>query len=156
VTAQPTREQLISELDRSVSDTLDYFANEGPQSNARVGDWSALQILAHFPYWHYATGWGITSVTLGGPPWQLSGTADETNAACLAMMTGDGFDGLIGLLRQANIRLVQAAQAAPNLDAIAFRTADAREVSVRSRLEIMARHWHSHLEQLRAASQPPR
>jgi hypothetical protein len=150
MTSQPTKEQLIAELDRTVNDTLDFFDGQGRQSETRVGDWGALQVLAHFPYWHYATGWGITSATLGGPPWQLSGTADEINAACLAMMTGDGFDGLIGLLRRAQVRLVQAAQAAPNLDAIAFRMADGREVSVGQRLEIIARHWRSHLEQLQA------
>jgi hypothetical protein len=146
--AEQTKDELIAELERSVRDTLAYFDGPGRQSNARIGDWGAREVLAHFAYWHYATAWGITSATLGGP-WQLSGNADETNAACLALLAGEGFDDLTAQLRQAQQRLVRAAGAAADLDVTAFRMADGREVSIRGRLETIARHWRGHLDALR-------
>ena len=147
--AEQTREQLIADLERSVRDTLAYFDGPGKQSGARIGDWGARDVLAHFAYWHYATAWGITSATLGGPPWQLSGNADEINAACLRLLAGDGFDDLTAQLRVAQQRLARAVGAATNLDATAFRMADGREVSIGGRLETIARHWRGHLEALK-------
>jgi hypothetical protein len=149
--AEQTKDELISELERSVRDTLAYFDGEGRQTTARIGDWEARDVLAHFAYWHYATAWGITSATLGGPPWQLSGNADETNAACLALLSGEGFVDLTTHLRQAQQRLVRAASAAADLDVTVFRMADGREVSIRGRLETIARHWRGHLEALKQA-----
>ena len=108
-------------------------------------------MLAHFPYWHYATTWGIASAAAGGPPWQLSGTADEINAACLTLHRGEDFAELIGELRRAQNRLVRAARAVHDLDAPAFRAPDGRLVSVRQRLETIARHWRGHLQALREA-----
>jgi hypothetical protein len=133
-----------------VSDTLAYFEGVGRESSARIGDWSALDVLVHFTYWHYATAWGMYSASIGGPPWQLSAPADETNAACLLLLKGDGFPEMIAQLRRLQSRLVLAATAAPDLDAPALRMPDGRDVSVGQRLEIMARHWRSHLEALQA------
>ena len=131
--------------------TLAYFDGPGQQTKTRIGNWGAREVLAHFAYWHYATAWGITSAMLGGPPWQLSGNADETNAACLALLAGEGFGELTAHLRQAQQRLVRAASGATNLDATAFQMADGREVSIRGRLETIAKHWRGHLEALQQA-----
>ena len=106
-------------------------------------------MLAHFPYFHYATTWGIQSAATGGPPWVLSGTADEINDACLRMHAGERFDDLVAELRRAQERLVSAARAAPDIDAPAFRRPDGETVSIRQRLEMIARHWRAHVEALR-------
>jgi len=149
MTSQQTREQLIEELERSVSDTLAYFEGPGQETKARIGDWGGWEVLAHFAYWHYATAWGITSATMGGPPWQLSGSADETNAVCLALLAGQRFGDLSAHLRLAQERLLRAAHAATDLDAAAFRMSDGREVSIGQRLDTIARHWRGHLDALR-------
>jgi hypothetical protein len=145
-----TKELLIGDLSAAVDETLAYFEGPGQSSGARIADWGAWETLAHFAYWHYATGWAIRSAALGGPPWQLSGSADEINAAALALMAGDGFAPVIAMLRGAHERLLRAARDAADLDATAFRMADGREVSIGQRLEIIARHWRGHLEALRA------
>lgn len=150
-TAEQTKDGLIRELTEAVQETLAYFEGPGQTNRAHIGAWGAWDVLAHFPYWHYATAWGIRSATLGGPPWQLSGNADQTNAACLAMLEGESFATLIAQLREAQARLLQAAQAAGDLDAAAFRMADGREVTVGQRLETIARHWRGHLQALRDA-----
>jgi hypothetical protein len=89
---------------------------------------------------------------MGGPPWQLSGTADQINDACLALHQGESFDELIARLRRATERLVRAAQSAQDLDAAAFRAPDGRTVSIQQRLETIARHWRGHLQALQAAN----
>jgi hypothetical protein len=149
MTAATSKDALIAELSAAVSETLDWFEGPGQRSAARIDSWGAWEVLAHFAYWHYATGWGIRSAALGGPPWQLPGSADETNAAALALMVGDGFGPMIAVLRGAHERLLRAARDATDLDATAFRMADGREVSIRERLEIIPRHWRSHLAALR-------
>ena len=150
-TSAETKEGLIRELSEAVQETLAYFEGPGQTAKARIGDWGAWDVLAHFPYWHYATAWGIRSSAIGGPPWQLSGNADEINAACLAMLEGESFAALVAQLREAQARLLRSAESAGNLDAVAFRMVDGRQVTVGQRLETIARHWRGHLQALREA-----
>jgi hypothetical protein len=151
MTAEPAKDALIAALQSAVDETLAYFEGPGQGNRARIDQWGAWEVLAHFPYWHDATAWGIRSGALGGPPWLLSGTADEINAACLALREGEGFDDLARQLREATRRLVRAAEGAPDLEAAAFATRDGRTVSVRGRLETIARHWRGHLQALKDA-----
>lgn len=151
MTNQADNDALIADLERTVQETLAYFEGEGRAGMARIDQWGAQEVLAHFAYWHHATAWGIASAARGGPPWQLSASADETNAADLAVHAGESFDDLLGQLRAAQSRLVRVARAAPDLDAPAFRMLDGRTVSSRQRLETIARHWRGHLELLQGA-----
>lgn len=145
------REQLVEALDNAVQETLAYFGGAGRETAARVANWGGWEVLAHFLYWHDATGWGIASANIGGPPWQLSAGADETNAAALALHAGESFDDLIAQLRAANTRLLRAARAATNIEAPAFRFGDGRLISIGQRLETIARHWSGHVQALREA-----
>jgi hypothetical protein len=151
MTSAQSKDSLINGLDSAVRDTLAYFEGSGQTTRTRVDQWGAWEVLAHFPYWHFATAWGILSANRGGPPWQLSGNADETNAACLALREGESFKDLMTGLQGAQQRLTRAARACDNLDAPAFRMADGRTVSVAQRLETIARHWTGHLQALRDA-----
>ena len=151
MTSQPSTDDLIANLESAVRDTLTYFEGAGRATEARIDRWGAWDVLAHFPYWHNATAWGIASAGLGGPPWQVSGSADEVNDAALALYAGEDFDTLVGQLRQAQARLVRVARQASDLDAPAFRMPDGRTVSIRQRLETIARHWRGHLDALRDA-----
>src|SRR5712692_1196571 len=112
--AEQTKDDLITELERSVQDTLAYFDGLGQQTKTRIGNWGAREVLAHFAYWHYATAWGIRSAALGGPPWLVPGSADEVNAAALAVQGGEGFAGMIAQLRAMQERLTRAAAEAGN------------------------------------------
>ena len=153
MTIHATRDDLINAVEDAVGETLAYFGEAGGTTPARIDRWGAWEILAHFPYWHYATAWGIASTAAGGPPCQISGTADEINHACLQLHAGEDFDDLIGQLRLAQQRLLRVARAAEDLDAPAFRMPDGRIVAVRQRLETIARHWRTHLHALREAGE---
>lgn len=152
MTTQISREELIAAVESAVQGTLAYFEGPGRESPARIGRWGSWDVLAHFPYWHYATTWGIESAAAGGPPWLLSGAADQINDACLGLHAGEGFDQLVSQLRLAQARLLRAAGAAQDLDAPAFRMPDGRIVTIRQRLETIARHWRGHLDALIQAS----
>ncbi len=152
MTPHSSKDALLLSLDQAVQETLTYFAGSGRTAAASDDQWGAWEVLAHFPYWHNATAWGIASATLGGPPWQLSGSADAINAAALVVHAQDGFDDLLQQLQQAHARLMHVARATPEaaLDAPALRMADGRLVSVGQRLETIARHWRGHVEALRS------
>ena len=152
MTTTQSKDELIAAVESTVNETLAYFEGPGQSNRARIDQWGAWDVLAHFEYWHYATAWGIESAGMGGPPWQLSGTADQINDACLALHQGESFDELIARLRRATGRLVRAAQGAQDLDAAAFRAPDGRTVSIQQRLETIARHWRGHLQALQQAA----
>ncbi|MGD9891173.1 MAG: hypothetical protein AB7R89_03580 [Dehalococcoidia bacterium] len=151
MTTPSTKDDLLLALDRAVQETLTYFDGPG-RAAAPPGQWGAWDVLAHFHYWHDATAWGIASASLGGPPWQLSGSADTINAAALAVRAAEGFDDLLRQLQQAQARLLHVARTAPDLDAPAFRMSDGRLVSVGQRLETIARHWRGHVAALQSGS----
>jgi hypothetical protein len=151
MTTPSTKDALLVNLDQAVQETLTYLAGPGRTATPPAGQWGAWEVLAHFPYWHAATAWGIASATRGGPPWQLSGSADEINAAALAVLASDEYDDLLQQLEQAQRRLLDVARAATDLDAPAFRMGDGRIVSIGQRLETIARHWRGHVAALQGS-----
>ncbi|HLZ69280.1 MAG TPA: DinB family protein [Dehalococcoidia bacterium] len=151
MTSTPNREALIADLDAAVQETLAWFAGPGEHSAARIDRWGARDVLAHLPYWHDATAWGIASAAHGGPPWLISGTADEVNDAALRTRAGESAAEITAQLRQATARLLRVAREAPDLDTVVFRFTDGRTLSAGQRLEMIARHWRGHLQQLQEA-----
>lgn len=144
---------LLADLDRVVRETLAYFEGPGRTTSARVDRWQARDILMHFIYFHDATAWGIQSVALAGPPWPLPADADTVNEVCRRLHEHEGYEELLGQLKQAHARLVRAAQSAPDLDKPCFRRPNGEPVTGRQRLEVLARHWAEHVRDLQAASQ---
>jgi hypothetical protein len=152
MTNEPSTEALTAELDRTVNAVLDYYEQAGRANPARIDRWGAWEVLAHFTYWHQASAWGIASATLGGPPWLLSGDADQTNDAALAVRAGESYDDLIAELRRSHARLLRVARAAKDLEAPAFRRGNGAIISGRVRLQTIADHWAGHLRELQQAS----
>lgn len=146
------KEALIQNLDRVVGDVLAYFAGPGKTTSAKVDRWDARDILQHFLYFHDATAWGIQSVSAGGPVWTLPGDSDTINEVCRALHEHESMDDLIGQLRLAQARLARAARRAPNLDRPCFRRINGETLTGRQRLELLARHWREHMEELQAAA----
>lgn len=152
MTTTERREALIAELETAVHDTLAWFEGPGRSSQTRIDRWGAWEVLAHLPYWHEATAWGIASAAHGGPPWLISGTPDEINEAALRTRAGESIDVIVAQLRQATARLLRVAREAQDLDVTVFRFPDGRRLSAGERLEMIARHWRGHVQQLGQAS----
>ena len=144
-------EHLIQQLDRVVDDVLTYFAGAGRTNAARVDRWQGRDVLQHFLYFHDATAWGIQSVATGGPVWTLPADSDTINEVCRRLHEPESVDDLIGQLRLAHARLTRAARSAPDLDRPCFRRANGETMTGRQRLELLARHWREHVQELQAA-----
>jgi hypothetical protein len=147
-------EHLIRTLDRVVDDVLTYFAGAGRTNAARVDRWQARDVLQHFLYFHDATAWGIESAAQGGPVWVLPADADTINEVCRRLHEHESLDELIGQLRLSHARLAAAARRSPDLDRPCFRRANGETMSGRQRLELLARHWAEHVQELQAAAAP--
>ena len=141
----------ITAMDRVAQETFAWFAGPGRGTDARVDRWQARDVLMHFIYFHDATAWGIQSVGQGGPPWPLPADADTINEVCRRLHEHESLEELLGQLRQAHARLMQAARRSPNLDAVCFRRANGETMTGRQRLELLARHWTEHVDELKAA-----
>lgn len=146
---------LIQKLDTVVNDVLAYFGGPGRTTTARVDRWQARDVLQHFLYFHDATAWGIASTALGGPPWPVPADADTVNEVCRRLHAHESFDDLLAQLRLAHGRLLQAARSAPDLDRPCFQRSSGEVMTGRQRLELLARHWREHVEELKAAAARP-
>jgi hypothetical protein len=151
MTALPSKDALLANLDTVVKDALAYFAGPGRVTDARVDRWQARDVLMHFIYFHDATAWGIQSRALGGPPWPVPADADTVNEVCRRLHAHESFDELLAQLRQAHARLVHAARSAPDLDTPCFQRSTGEVMTGRERLELLARHWAEHVGQLQHA-----
>ena len=145
-------EHLIQTLDRVVDDVLAYFAGAGRTNAARVDRWQARDVLQHFLYFHDATAWGIESAAQGGPVWPLPADADTINEVCRRLHEHESLDDLIAQLRLAHARLAAAARRSPDLDRPCFRRAGGETMTGRQRLQLLARHWAEHVQELQAAA----
>lgn len=147
-----SKDALIAELDRVAQDTFAYFAGPGRATTARVDRWQARDVLMHFIYFHDATAWGIQSAAQGGAPWPLPAGADHINDVCRKLHEHESIDELLAQLRQAHARLIRAARNATDLDKPAFKRPDGDTITVRQRLDVLARHWAEHVRELKDAA----
>ena len=152
MTALPSKDVLVANLDTVVKDTLTYFDGPGRVTDARVDQWQARDVLMHFIYFHDATAWGIQSAAIGGPPWPLPADADHVNEVCRRLHEHESLDELLTQAWQAHARLVRAARSAPDLDRPCFQRPTGEVMTGRQRLELLARHWAEHTRQLQEAA----
>jgi hypothetical protein len=142
---------LITDLDRAVQDVLAYFEGAGRTTAAKVDRWQARDVLQHFIYFHDATAWGIQSAAIGGPMWPLPGDADIINEVCRSLHERESFDELLLQVRLAHGRLMKAAREAGDLDRPCFQRANGSSLTGAQRLEVLAKHWREHVQELQAA-----
>jgi hypothetical protein len=154
MTAEASKDTLLANLDTAARETFAYFDAAGRTTTARVDRWQARDVLQHFIYFHDATAWGIQSASQGGPPWPLPADADTINEVWRRLHEHESLDELLAQLRQSHARLMRAARAATDLEAPCLKTAGGDVMTVRQRLERIARHWSEHVRELQAAPAP--
>ena len=152
MTTPPANDPLLADLDQVVQETLAYFDGPGRTTTARVDRWHARDVLMHFIYFHDATAWGIQSVALGGPPWPVPANSDVVNDVCRHLHEHENLDDLLAQVRQAHARLMRAARQAPDLDKPCFQRSTGESMTGRQRLEVLARHWTEHVQELKEAA----
>ncbi len=152
MTPTSSKEGLLANLDRVAQETFAYFDGAGRTTPARVDQWQARDVLQHFIYFHDATAWGIQSAAIGGPLWPVPGDSDIVNEVCRRLHEHESVDGLLAQLKQAHARLMRAARQAPDLDKPCFRRANGESLTGAQRLELLAKHWTEHVQELQAAA----
>jgi hypothetical protein len=149
--ANTHKDALIKGLDDAVREVLAYFEGAGRTSKVRVDKWQARDVLQHFLYFHDATAWGIQSAALDGPVWPVPGDSDIVNEVCRRLHEHESYDDLLTQVRLAHGRLMQAARNAPDLDTPCFRRANGETLTGAQRLELLAKHWREHVQELQHA-----
>jgi hypothetical protein len=152
MSAATAKDTLLANLDRVAKQTFKYFAGPGKKNPAKVDKWKARDVLQHFIYFHDATAWGIQSAALGGPLWPVPGDADIVNEVCRRLHEHETIDDLLTQLKQSHARLMRAAKNAPDLDKPCFRRANGETLTGAQRLELLAKHWTEHVEELEQAA----
>jgi hypothetical protein len=142
---------LIQNLDGAVREVLAYFDGAGRTSTAKVDRWQARDVLQHFLYFHDATAWGIQSAAIGGPVWPVPGDSDIVNEVCRRLHAHESYDDLLAQIRLAHGRLMHAVRNAPDLDTPCFRRANGETLTGAQRLDLLAKHWREHVQELQAA-----
>ena len=95
---------------------------------------------------------GLQSVALGGPVWQLPADSDTINEVCRRLHEKESVDDLLQQLKQSHARLIRAAKSSPDLDKPCFRRTNGETLTGRQRLELLAKHWTEHVEELKTAA----
>jgi hypothetical protein len=152
MTPTSSKEGLLANLDRVAQETFAYFGGAGRTNPARVDQWQARDVLQHFIYFHDATAWGIQSAAIGGPLWPVPGDSDIVNEVCRRLHEHESVDVLLTQLKQAHARLMRAARQAPDLDTPCFRRATGESLTGAQRLELLAKHWTEHVQELQTAA----
>src|SRR5688572_28068918 len=139
-------------LEKVAKQTFRYFDGPGRKNTAKIDNWKARDVLQHFIYFHDATAWGIQSAALGGPQWPVPGDSDIVNEVCRKLHEQESIGELLAQLKQSHARLIRAAKKSPNLDQPCFRRANGESLTGRQRLELLAKHWTEHVDELKAAA----
>ena len=145
------RNALISGLEESVREGLDYFQGPGATSQAKIDQWGPREVLAHCLFWHESTARGMESVAAGGDPEVNELDVDEANARAVSSRTGQGISELVGEAERLEQRLVQAFHALEDIDTTVLVRTDGTRLSGRQRLETITDHWREHVGELEAA-----
>ena len=144
-------ERLLQEVDSVVQEAFAWFEGPGLTSQARVDQWGAWEILAHFLYWHQLTIDSLESVTKGGPPLGISAPLDETNAMTLARQAGKSIPDLTAEWRGLHDTYLDRVRSFSELDAPVRVRGDGTQMNMVQALEMSARHIRGHMQQLQEA-----
>ena len=82
----------------------------------------------------------------------MPGDSDIVNEVCRKLHEHESVDELLAQLKQSHARLMRAAKRSPNLDQPCFKRANGELLTGRQRLELLAKHWTEHVEELKTAA----
>ena len=144
-------ENAINALDLTVGQAVTYFRT---QMTVPSQEWGPKEVLSHLLHWH---GWTLQSfegvaqgrAALRQPPTMAE--IDQLNASAVAERKDREVVDLANDLADLQRRLVAAARALPDPNAIVAIRMDGSELPAPNRLEMMNHHIGNHLEELRGS-----
>ncbi len=144
-------EMLIADVKQVVARGIAYF-EANAESEVRVDMWTPREVLCHFIAWHRATAEGMESVASGGDPHRVYASIDEMNARSVGRKSGWTVVRLVEEMEELQERLVQAARALPDINAVVMVGPDGTEISAADCMRgVILDNWNGHLEEMAEA-----
>ena len=145
-------DRLIESVEAAFREAVAYFDGQEATSGVRVGEWGPKEVLCHLLYWHEVTSGGMESVAATGGPHRVKAHVDEVNALAVAARSGRSVLELVQEATGLQQRLIRAARALPDPEAVVLVRNEGTGLSAAQRLEIIAEHWREHIAELRSAA----
>ena len=139
---------LVSLIEKAVEDGLSYFEGPGAESNVQIDMWTPREVLCHMIYWHQATVDGMEAAVSGKAPQQIHASTDEMNARAVGRASGKSISKLANEVRELQARLSKAIREMPDPNVTVLIRSDNSESTGLQRLELITKHWNSHIEEL--------
>ena len=146
---------VVATLKKSVERGLSYLEVVGDSPNPKIGIWTSREVLCHLIYWHRATAEGMESVSSGGSPLTIYASTDEMNARAVGRVAGVNMKSLMTEARELQVRLLNAYKALVDPSAIVMVRQDIGNQSGKDRMQMIARHWDTHINELENTTHIP-
>ena len=140
---------LMSTLNQSVDNGINYFEAEGSTSKVRINLWEPREILAHLIYWHELTANALDSNISKHGPVKIHASIDEMNARAVGRAANRSIKSMLIDIKNLNNRINESSERILDTNAIIVVYSNASEKTVEQMLELVPNHWNTHISELR-------
>ena len=144
-------ESLIADVEEVVARGIAYV-QDNAESEVKIDIWTPREVLCHWIYWHSVTAEGMENAASGEGPHHIYAEVDDMNARSVGRKSGVSVAWLVEEMEQLQERLIAAARALPDPNAVVMVRGDGYEATGVQRLETIVSHWNEHLEEMAAAA----
>lgn len=144
-------DSLIADVEEVVARGIAYV-QANAESEVKIDIWTPREVLCHWIYWHAATAEGMETAAAGEGPHQIHADTDDMNARSVGRKSGVSVAWLVEEMEELQQRLVAAARAMPDPNAVVVARGDGSEATGVQRLETIISHWNEHLEEMSEAA----
>ena len=144
-------ESLIAEVEEVVSRGIAYV-QANAESEVKIDIWTPREVLCHWIYWHAATAEGMETAATDEGPHRIYANVDDMNARAVGRKSGVSVAWLVEEMEELQARLIAAARAMPDPNAVVVVKNDGSEATGAERLETIINHWNEHLEEMAEAA----
>ena len=142
-------ETLMDAINQSVHRGATYFEEEGVSSKIRIDIWEPREVLAHLIFWHELVVNAFDSNASNDGPVKIYASIDEMNARAVGRAANKSIKSMLIDIRNLNNRLNESAKQISDTSDIIIIFPDTIEESVQQVLELVSKHWDSHIAELK-------
>ena len=151
MTTDVNMETLIADVKQVVAKGIAYV-QANADSEVKIDIWTPREVLCHWIAWHRATVEGMEGVVDGSGAYRFYASPDEMNARSVGRKSGWTMSRLVEEMEDLQERLVSAARAMPDANAVVIIGPEGSELSMVQCLEsLVIEHWNEHLDEMAAA-----
>ncbi|MYE54024.1 MAG: hypothetical protein F4X34_02355 [Chloroflexi bacterium] len=151
MTTEVNIDSLIADVEEVVARGIAYV-QANAESEVKIDIWTPREVLCHWIYWHAATAEGMETAASGEGPHSIYADVDDMNSRAVGRKSGVSVAWLVEEMEELQERLVAAARAMPDPNAVVMVRGDGYEATGAQRLETIVAHWNEHLEEMAEAA----